>query len=141
MTCAFCGSPFDSNNPHSQEHAFASWLETILPQHHDPFRHTAENRQGEVLAQWVADDLSVITKRVCVRCNSGWMSDLETAAGDALSCAAGPAPARLTSICFLGLALERSHEQSATGISSQPAGVLLGLRRAGPSPHVPREPA
>jgi hypothetical protein len=78
MSCVFCGG-----SPVTKEHIFPQWLNHYLP----PGRQQLEQaRYGlgafDVTRRSVGLDFTV--KKVCARCNNGWMSELEASAKEAL---------------------------------------------------------
>lgn len=72
--CAFCGE----RTPLTREHVWPRWLSSLL----GPAAlegHVSET-DGEITRTWFAPTGSMVVKRVCARCNGGWMSRLEEAA-------------------------------------------------------------
>jgi hypothetical protein len=82
MDCAFCGRKMNGmkGRKRSKEHAFASWLlDEVAPP--GKVTHTVSaSREGPIRRQRTPDELDVVTRKVCVPCNAGWMNDLENAA-------------------------------------------------------------
>jgi hypothetical protein len=80
--CAFCGERMSkaTGNQVTKEHALPLW---IMPWMGDSSEggvtHTIrEGTTGTVLRQWTTDTLDLVARKVCRRCNNGWMNDLET---------------------------------------------------------------
>src|SRR4051812_32750990 len=77
-TCAFCGSSMRGREA-TKEYGFPLWL---MPWIGDPAKggvtHTIRHgTHGPISRQWTADTLDLAAKKVCRRCNNGWMNDLE----------------------------------------------------------------
>ena len=69
----FCG-----RTPLTLEHVWPQWVAAALPGE-GPLR--VERRAlGEAPVSWERVSLEITVRRVCVGCNNGWMSELETAA-------------------------------------------------------------
>jgi hypothetical protein len=69
--CAFC--PETANL--SLEHLWSDWMNALFP---GKKRFTRRDRHGNILRQWVSDDLSWKARVVCKPCNEGWMSNIES---------------------------------------------------------------
>ncbi|WP_406484875.1 hypothetical protein [Streptomyces sp. NBC_01563] len=69
--CVYCGS-----RANSDEHVVPQWLTAEMPPWYD-----LNDSQRTILAsgkmRWISHPFGTTTVRVCARCNSGWMSDLE----------------------------------------------------------------
>ena len=70
-TCAFCGR---NDSPRSREHVFADWIAREFPP--DWIRRDAATGKSISLR----NTLGLVCRRVCQRCNNGWMRELESAA-------------------------------------------------------------
>src|SRR5258708_22229096 len=71
--CAFCGS-----RDLSAEHVLPDWLTRVgLSQAAVVYEVGPPNRRPH---RWSGPPFKLTTKRVCRRCNTGWMADLENAA-------------------------------------------------------------
>ncbi|MGY4327344.1 hypothetical protein ACVWWG_001761 [Bradyrhizobium sp. LB7.2] len=75
-TCVFCGG-----GPLSHEHIWAEWIQTYVSRAFSKRMHTA-SFSGTLHAEriWNGDMLTDTIPCVCERCNSGWMSMLQTRA-------------------------------------------------------------
>jgi hypothetical protein len=80
--CAFCGERMSraTGNVATREHGLPLWL---MPWLGDPsaegVTHTIRaGTSGPVLRQWTTETLDLVARKVCRRCNNGWMNDLET---------------------------------------------------------------
>lgn len=68
--CAFCPNPADS-----REHLWAEWIGELL----GPRQYTITRTEPDGTSKtWPATKLDLKTWEVCHKCNSGWMSDLES---------------------------------------------------------------
>ncbi len=81
--CIFCGEGGTPGNPMTEEHLWPHWMHTYLPQF--PGTKTAATRHrlrlGEAVVERKVREGHVFTSRfklVCKRCNSGWMSSIES---------------------------------------------------------------
>jgi hypothetical protein len=63
---------FDGGTPLTTEHVIPLWVHGYLPGQGDLRYERVGSRQG-----WTSDALAVTLRRVCARCNGGWMSRLE----------------------------------------------------------------
>jgi hypothetical protein len=70
--CIFCG---DDRNRLTDEHVFGDWIGNLFA---TPATGIAQlvNAEGKV-QQWAQVPFQQKVKVVCVKCNTGWMSDLE----------------------------------------------------------------
>lgn len=64
------------------EHGFPLWLTKFLPgDEGDDVTHTVRDGATEAVEhQWAAKQLDFAARKVCERCNTGWMNDLENLA-------------------------------------------------------------
>jgi hypothetical protein len=77
--CAFC----EREEPLTLEHAFPRWIGALFPPADSiTHKHTSE---GKVLWTHTAKELDAKVRRVCVRCNTGWMHQLEGLARPVIS--------------------------------------------------------
>lgn len=83
-TCIFCGA-----TPLTREHVFPRWMGETLSRDprrlQSPYKFERWNLDGDEppsnRSEWVSKSpLDFVAKCVCKTCNSGWMSDIETAA-------------------------------------------------------------
>jgi hypothetical protein len=71
--CQFCGA----KSGLTREHVLAQWVRPLLTGPRAPY--VAET-DGRVTRVWEAPIASLTVRRVCRRCNNGWMHELEVAA-------------------------------------------------------------
>jgi hypothetical protein len=74
--CIFCGEPADS-----REDIIPTWLnkQALMPP--ETTRPVTYTSHGVVLKEWTSQTLAFLKiKAVCMGCNNGWMSQVETAA-------------------------------------------------------------
>ena len=71
--CIFCGW----QGKLTKDHGLASWLEGYIPGE-GRFEHLAVSTASPQ-REWTSAELDFKVGRICKACNSGWMSDLETA--------------------------------------------------------------
>jgi hypothetical protein len=83
--CIFCGEGGTHGNPMTQEHLWPEWMHEYLP--NVPGAHTQAGRRdftgGRLIAAHKIRQGHVFVRAfrvVCKRCNTGWMSGIETAA-------------------------------------------------------------
>ena len=87
MACIFCGE----DRKASTEHVVPVWLGPVLEQAQPPtgvapggkrmtHRFTPAEGDDSPGLEWSSEGPSLVSKAVCSDCNSGWLSDLETAA-------------------------------------------------------------
>jgi hypothetical protein len=74
-TCMFC----ERTGRFSNEHSWPQWLREVLPGADEAFVHVVESTDT-ARRVWAAGGPDIVTRRVCERCNTGWMNDLEVAA-------------------------------------------------------------
>lgn len=76
-SCIFCGA----NGKLTREHVFARWLEALFPDLGDAeyVRRTVTHASDDWHEQ-PGRPFDLVVRNVCSSCNSGWMSELETAA-------------------------------------------------------------
>lgn len=78
-SCVFC-----NRSPVTKEHLFPAWVGRALRK--DPkWKSRMPGRRGyksnEKVSEWVSDlPIEMVVRCVCSECNSGWMSDIESAA-------------------------------------------------------------
>jgi hypothetical protein len=77
--CVFC----EREVPLTLEHVFPSWISSVLmPAESVVHIHRLE---GEVVRAHTSAKMDATVKRVCERCNNGWMHELEEAARPVLT--------------------------------------------------------
>lgn len=73
------------DRPLSREHVLPQWLSRAM----DPttlVKHTYEIQPGgDIRREWSSTGLSIVSRSVCVRCNNGWMAQLESTAEPVLA--------------------------------------------------------
>lgn len=81
-SCVWC----QRDVPLTLEHVFPGWLLKEMPDQHliRGVAHT-QRREGVELRKWTAARMDSKVRRVCGRCNNGWMSQLEKTARLVLS--------------------------------------------------------
>jgi hypothetical protein len=72
--CVFCGS-----GPTTEEDIWPQWVSRALLPQGQEFEHDL-SEEDATLEKWSAPGFDVRAKVVCEKCNSGWMSRLETRA-------------------------------------------------------------
>src|SRR5215469_6552046 len=69
--CAFC--------PHtaklSAEHIVSTWINDLFP---GKKKFTRKDEHGNVISEWVSDEIDWTAKVVCQACNNTWMSRIES---------------------------------------------------------------
>ncbi len=68
--CAFCTETANL----SLEHLWSDWMNALFP---GKKRFTRRDQHGNILQQWVSDNLNWKARVVCKPCNEGWMSKIE----------------------------------------------------------------
>lgn len=83
QNCIFCGETLKGNR--SKEHVYPSWLQRELGITSDMLLQTHFSENGEV----ISDRMNTIRKHlfgnVCLKCNNGWMSQLENKSKDLIT--------------------------------------------------------
>jgi hypothetical protein len=83
--CAYCGqvmtkAKVNVPNKMTEEHGFPKWIAPYLGDLSGGVTHTIRDGvRGPILRQWEADTFDIVARKVCRRCNEGWMNDLERA--------------------------------------------------------------
>lgn len=77
--CVFCGG-----TPLSREHVLPRWAGDLLEKPHGHLRPSVRDTGGKRHG-WMRSGLEWVSRRVCVPCNTGWMSRLEADAAPVLA--------------------------------------------------------
>jgi hypothetical protein len=73
--CIFCGEPADSD-----EHLLPAWLQKVLPSDEAVLHYRQIGTDASARREWMKRPFREKAGVVCDKCNTGWMSRLESAA-------------------------------------------------------------
>lgn len=77
--CVFCGG-----TPLSEEHAIPQWVSELLPGE-GPYTHRRAGANAEIRTWRHPTLLQLTIRRTCVKCNSEWMSNVESSSRDLIA--------------------------------------------------------
>jgi hypothetical protein len=125
-TCAFCGARLGKGPGQvedSEEHIIARKLLKYIPQAKGGRVVHQRSFPGEPDKTWINDDFDITAKRICIRCNSGWMDEMDDRAIPFIGPMMG---GRRISL------IKHGQEQVAAWASKVTLGLLLTMPRDAP---------